>query len=135
MDEECEHQAEIQSRSHSNLQDPAKSEHPTVETGEDMHPEVAHALQKQEEQQATLQERHETDPEAHELESEAKQEKEDQVETFFSSMSHRYEGPLAMWSINNDYNTLTYVCLASSLIYRTYHNYTTYINAYNILWR
>lgn len=96
MDKECEHQAAVQSASHSNLHDPVTAEHPTVETGEDMHLEVAHALQKQQEQQPTLQESQEAKPEVHELESEGKQEKEDQVETFFSSMSHRYEGPLAM---------------------------------------
>lgn len=96
VEEEREHQVAVQSASHSNLQDPAKGELPTGDAGEDMCPEVIHPLEKQQEQQPLPQESQEEALEAHELESEGKQEKEDQVETFFSNMSHRYEEPLAL---------------------------------------
>lgn len=121
MEEECELQVEVQSVSDSSLQDPAKGELPTVEAGEDMPPEAAHTLPKQQEQQPIPQNSQEADPEVHEFESEGKQEKEDQVETFFSSMSHRYEEPLALWSIKNEHDTLTYGRVTSSLSYRAYH--------------
>lgn len=112
VEEECEHQVE-------DLQDHAKGEFPTGNAGEDMRPEVTRTLEKQE-QQPVPQESQEADSEVHELESEGKQEKEDQVETFFSSMSHRYEEPLALWSIKNK----TCVCNFKS----NFHNvsYTTY---------
>ncbi|MCI4374574.1 hypothetical protein PGIGA_G00007840 [Pangasianodon gigas] len=90
VEEEFEHQVEVQSASQSNFQDPAKGELPTGEAGEDMQSEVTHTLEKQQEQQPIPQESQEADPEVHELKSEDKQEKEDQVETFFSSMSHRF---------------------------------------------
>lgn len=63
-----------------------------------MRPDVTRTLEKQQEQQPTTLESQEADPDVHELESESegKLEKEDQVETFFSSMSHRYEEPLAL---------------------------------------
>ncbi|KAG7335913.1 hypothetical protein KOW79_000606 [Hemibagrus wyckioides] len=89
-EEECEHQLEVQSAPHPNLQDPAKSELPIGEAGEDMRPDVTCTLEKQQEQQPTTLESQEADPDVHELESEGKLEKEDQVETFFSSMSHRF---------------------------------------------
>ncbi|XP_053088690.1 pleckstrin homology domain-containing family A member 8 isoform X2 [Pangasianodon hypophthalmus] len=90
VEEEFEHQVEVQSASQSNFQGPAKGELPTGEAGEDMQSEVTHTLEKQQEQQPIPQESQEADPEVHELKSEDKQEKEDQVETFFSSMSHRF---------------------------------------------
>lgn len=90
VEEEREHQVAVQSASHSNLQDPAKGELPTEDAGEDMRPEVIHPLEKQQEQQPLPQESQEEALEARELESESKQEKEDQVETFFSNMSHRF---------------------------------------------
>lgn len=126
MEEEREHQVAVQSASHSNLQDPAKGELPTEDAGEDMRPEVIHPLEKQQEQQPLPQESQEEALEARELESESKQEKEDQVETFFSNMSHRYEEPLALWSIKNETDTLSYACVTSSLSYRTH--YTPHIS-------
>ncbi|MCJ8728735.1 hypothetical protein PDJAM_G00007820 [Pangasius djambal] len=90
VEEEFEQQVEVQSASHSNFQDRAKGELPAGEAGEDVLPEVTHTLEKQQEQQPIPQESQEADPEVHELVSEDKQEKEDQVETFFSSMSHRF---------------------------------------------
>lgn len=95
-EEEREHQVEVQSASQSNLQDAARGKLSTEEAGEDMHPGVAQTLQKPQGPQPILQESQEAESEVHELESDGKQEKEDQVETFFSSMSHRYEEPLAL---------------------------------------
>ncbi|XP_060777779.1 pleckstrin homology domain-containing family A member 8 isoform X2 [Neoarius graeffei] len=82
MEEECDGQVE-------DLQDHAKGDVPTRNTGEDVRPELTRTLEKQEEQPIP-QESQEADSEVHELESEGKQEKEDQVATFFSSMSHRF---------------------------------------------
>ncbi|KAK3571866.1 hypothetical protein QTP86_020445 [Hemibagrus guttatus] len=89
-EEEYEHQLEVQSAPHPNLEDPTKSELPTGEAGEDMRPDVTRTFEKKQEQQPTSLESQEADPDVHELESEGKLEKEDQVETFFSSMSHRF---------------------------------------------
>lgn len=94
-----EEEREHQSASQSNLQDPVKGEFSTGEAKDNIHLEVTPTLQ---EQQSIPGESQEADPEVHEHESEGKQEMEDQVETFFSSMSHRYEEPLALWSIKNE---------------------------------
>lgn len=114
-EEECEHQLEVQTAPHPNLQDPAKTELPIGEAGEDMRPDVICTLEKQEEQQPTTLESQEADPDVHELGLEGKLEKEDQVETFFSSMSHRYEEPLALWFLKNENDTLAHTCVSSSL--------------------
>uniref|UniRef100_A0A3B4BT94 Pleckstrin homology domain-containing family A member 8 n=1 Tax=Pygocentrus nattereri TaxID=42514 RepID=A0A3B4BT94_PYGNA len=87
--------AEVQDVLQSSTQDPAEDEHPREEAGEDAHSdEVDHAQEEvlsssrqSKEQQASDQNK--AVPEANELESQGKQE-EDQVETFFSSMSHRF---------------------------------------------
>lgn len=91
-----EEEREHQSASLSNLQDPVKGEFSTGEAKDNIHLEVTHTLQKQQEQQSIPEECQEAAPEVYEHESEGKQEMEDQVETFFSSMSHRYEEPLAL---------------------------------------
>lgn len=96
VEEEREHQVEVQTVSQSVLQDPAISELSKGEAREDMCPGVTPTLQKQQEQQPIPQESQEADPEGNEVESEGKQEMEDQVETFFSSMSNRYEEPLVL---------------------------------------
>ncbi|KAI5106120.1 pleckstrin-like domain-containing family A member 8, partial [Silurus meridionalis] len=90
VEEECEHQVGIQSSSQSDLQDPGKGELSKVEAGGDMYPELSCALEKQQEKEPIPEECQEADPDVHELESEGKQEKDHQVETFFSSMSHRF---------------------------------------------
>lgn len=105
MEEQREAKLDVRSASHPNILDPTKSERPTGEAGEDMHREVTHTLEKQQEQQLTTLESQQADPDVHELDSECKLENEDQVETFFSNMSHRYEEPLALWFIMNKNDT------------------------------
>ncbi|KAI5618271.1 pleckstrin-likey domain-containing family A member 8 [Silurus asotus] len=90
VEEECEHQVGIQSSSQSDLQDPVKGELSEVEAGGDTRRELTCALEKQQEKEPIPEECQEADPDVHELESEGKQEKDHQVETFFSSMSHRF---------------------------------------------
>ncbi|XP_060726472.1 pleckstrin homology domain-containing family A member 8 [Tachysurus vachellii] len=85
VEEQREAELDVRSASHPNIQDP-----PTGEAGEDMRPEVTHTLEKQQEQQLTTLESQQADPDVHELDSECKLENEDQVETFFSNMSHRF---------------------------------------------
>ncbi|KAL7887562.1 hypothetical protein AOLI_G00052830 [Acnodon oligacanthus] len=87
--------AEVQDVPQSGTQGSAEDEHPRKEAGEDAHSdEVDHAQEEvlsssrqSKEQQASDQNK--AVPEANELQSQGKQE-EDQVETFFSSMSHRF---------------------------------------------
>uniref|UniRef100_A0A4W4G207 Pleckstrin homology domain containing, family A (phosphoinositide binding specific) member 8 n=1 Tax=Electrophorus electricus TaxID=8005 RepID=A0A4W4G207_ELEEL len=80
-------------------QAPAESECAPAEAGTDVCPDkVAHAQEKQGDVESSCQEqrvsdRNEADPGVNELESQGKQDEEEQVETFFSSMSHRYAEP------------------------------------------
>ncbi|XP_047667446.1 pleckstrin homology domain-containing family A member 8 [Tachysurus fulvidraco] len=85
VEEQREAKLDVRSASHPKIQDP-----PSEEAGEDMRPVVTHTLEKQQEQQLTTLESQQADPDAHELDSECKLENEDQVETFFSNMSHRF---------------------------------------------
>uniref|UniRef100_A0AAY5ENZ8 Pleckstrin homology domain-containing family A member 8 n=1 Tax=Electrophorus electricus TaxID=8005 RepID=A0AAY5ENZ8_ELEEL len=77
-------------------QAPAESECAPAEAGTDVCPDkVAHAQEKQGDVESSCQEqrvsdRNEADPGVNELESQGKQDEEEQVETFFSSMSHRF---------------------------------------------
>ncbi|XP_036438819.1 pleckstrin homology domain-containing family A member 8 [Colossoma macropomum] len=95
MEQENKDIAEVQDAPHSSTQGPAEDERPREEAGEDARSdEVDHAQEEvlpssrqSKEQQASDQNK--AVPEANELESQGKQE-EDQVETFFSSMSHRF---------------------------------------------
>ncbi|KAF5901120.1 pleckstrin homology domain-containing family A member 8, partial [Clarias magur] len=88
--EGCEHQVEVPSATNSNLHNIAKADPPTGDTEADVHPEVTPELEIQQEQQPIPKQSQEAGAELHKLESEGKKEKEDQVETFFSSMSHRF---------------------------------------------
>ncbi|KAK1795260.1 hypothetical protein P4O66_010440, partial [Electrophorus voltai] len=75
-------------------QAPAESECAPAEAGTDVcRDKVAHAQEKQGDVESSCQEqrvsdRNEADPGVNELESQGKQDEEEQVETFFSSMSH-----------------------------------------------
>lgn len=96
IEEGCEDQVEVSSATNSNLHNPAEADLPTGDAGADVHPEVTPELGIQKEQQPIPKQSQEAGAELHKLESEGKKEKEDQVETFFSSMSNRYEEPLAL---------------------------------------
>lgn len=104
VEEENKEQVEVQDAPHSITQAAAEDEHPKEEAGGDAcldnvdytQEDVLHNSRQNKEQQASDQNK--TDQEANELESQVKQEEEDQVETFFSSMSHRYEEPLPLWA-------------------------------------
>ncbi|TSK34731.1 Pleckstrin homology domain-containing family A member 8 [Bagarius yarrelli] len=70
----------IKSSNHKSHHLEEKSELLTANAGENLHPEKTSNPQKSQE----------AEPKAHGLESESDLEKEDRVETFFSSMSHRF---------------------------------------------
>ncbi|KAM9487826.1 pleckstrin homology domain-containing family A member 8 [Clarias gariepinus] len=90
IEEGCEDQVEVSSATNSNLHNPAEADLPTGDAGADVHPEVTPELGIQKEQQPIPKQSQEAGAELHKLESEGKKEKEDQVETFFSSMSNRF---------------------------------------------
>uniref|UniRef100_A0A8B9KWH6 Pleckstrin homology domain-containing family A member 8 n=1 Tax=Astyanax mexicanus TaxID=7994 RepID=A0A8B9KWH6_ASTMX len=95
-EEENEDQREVEDATSSTLQSAPEGEHPREEAKADTCPEevdnaqeeVRSSSRQSREQPASDQK--EVVPEDTELESQGKKEEEDQVETFFSSMSHRF---------------------------------------------
>ncbi|XP_076826853.1 pleckstrin homology domain-containing family A member 8 [Brachyhypopomus gauderio] len=89
MGQESRDPAEAQAALHPGLQAPPENEHATAETERDVCPEKPREVEESS-RERRVGDQNEADPEANELESQGKQEEEEQVETFFSSMSHRF---------------------------------------------